>query len=98
MVAPVGEEVSPPNKTRKGCMMSTKNEAVETVEAVAGDAPKKRGRKPSGVPTRSTSVTINAAIFEAIEDIRWDHRRTFSQMVELMAEKFLESEGVKPVE
>lgn len=79
--------------------MNTKNEAVETVEAVAvSDAPKKRGRKPSGVPTRSTSVTINAAIFEAIEDIRWDHRRTFSQMVELMAEKFLESEGVKPVE
>lgn len=76
--------------------MSTKNEAVETV--AVSDAPKKRGRKPSGVPTRSTSVTINAAIFEAIEDIRWDHRRTFSQMVELMAEKFLESEGVKPNE
>ena len=76
--------------------MSAKNEAVETV--AVSDAPKKRGRKPSGVPTRSTSVTSNAAIFEAIEDIRWDHRRTFSQMVELMAEKFLESEGVKPVE
>ena len=76
--------------------MTTKNEAVETV--AVSDAPKKRGRKPSGVPTRSTSVTINAAIFKAIEDIRWDHRRTFSQMVELMAEKFLESEGVKPVE
>ena len=79
--------------------MNTKNEAVKTVEAVAvSDTPKKRGRKPSGVPTRSTSVTINAAIFEAIEDARWDHRRTFSQMVELMAEKFLEGEGVKPVE
>ena len=56
----------------------------------------KRGRKPSTIPTRSTSITLNQGVFDAIEEARWEHRATFSGMVQIMAEKFLADAG-KPV-
>lgn len=55
------------------------------------------GRKKSNVPTRSTSLTINEAVFNAIEEVRWDHRATFSGMVEKMALDFFKAQGT-PVE
>ena len=56
----------------------------------------KRGRKPSNTPTRSTSVTLNQSVYDAIEETRWEHRATFSGMLQIMAEKFLADAG-KPV-
>ena len=56
----------------------------------------KRGRKPSTIPTRATSITLNQSVFDAIEETRWEHRATFSGMVQIMAEKFLADAG-KPV-
>ena len=52
------------------------------------------GRKKSNVPTRSTSLTINESVFDAIEDVRWDHRATFSRMVEKMAIAWFEAQGI----
>ena len=51
------------------------------------------GRKKSNVPTRSTSLTINESVFDAIEDVRWDHKATFSRMVEKMAIAWFEAQG-----
>ena len=56
----------------------------------------KRGRKPSTIPTRSTSITLNQGVFDAIEEARWEHRATFSGMVQIMAVNFLADAG-KPV-
>ena len=51
------------------------------------------GRKKSNVPTRSTSLTINESVFDAIEDVRWDHKATFSRMIENMAIAWFEAQG-----
>ena len=51
------------------------------------------GRKKSNVPTRSTSLTINESVFDAIEDVRWDHKATFSRMIEKMAVAWFEAQG-----
>ena len=51
------------------------------------------GRKKSNVPTRSTSLTINEGVFDAIEDVRWDHKASFSRMVEKMAVAWFEAQG-----
>lgn len=51
------------------------------------------GRKKSNVPTRSTSLTINEGVFDAIEDVRWEHKASFSRMVEKMAIAWFEAQG-----
>lgn len=51
------------------------------------------GRKKSNVPTRSTSLTINEGVFDAIEDVRWDHKASFSRMIEKMAVAWFEAQG-----
>ena len=51
------------------------------------------GRKKSNVPTRSTSLTINENVFDAIEDVRWEHKASFSRMIEKMAVAWFDSQG-----
>lgn len=56
------------------------------------------GRKKSNnAPTKSTTITINEAVLDAIDDARWGHKKTLSGMIEHIAVEFFAGQGT-PVE
>ena len=56
----------------------------------------KPGRKPNEIKNHAVSVTMPLTLFKMLDEVRWEHRKTMSELVSGILMAWAHNEGLFP--